>query len=216
MSITPKREIEYSITVDIPPGYHPLPLTNIDQALQNAAGPITEAAPDALNSSVSDVLGVLEFFLKALAARRTVYCGVGRHLTEAGEQVTSWITISLLQCGDPQNPRLVVQDFAMNKLAQDPSTVVEPVEADGRPMLFSEFTRRFPAPDLSAYEGRSDDVTVFQLEALVPSDDGTNVAVIEFSTLAVDSGPLYGEMLFGMATSIDFTELTPAYSSLNL
>lgn len=216
MNTTPKHRIEYSIGVDIPSGYHPLPLTDIDRTLRDVAGPITETAPDSVNSSIPEVLGVLEFFLKALAARRTVYCGVGRHMTEAGESITSWITISLLECGDPQNPRLVVQDLAMNKLAQAPSAVVEPVEADGRPMLFSEVTQRFPAPDLPAYEGKSGDIPVFQLEALVPSDDGTTVAVIEFSTLSVDSGPLYGEMLFGMATSIEFAALTPAYSSLNL
>lgn len=216
MNTTTKRRIEYSIAVEIPSGYHPLPLTNIDRTLRDAAGPIAQAAPDSLHSSVSDVLGVLEFFLQALAARRTVYCGVGRHLTEGGEPVTSWITISLLRCGDPRNPRLVVQDLAMDKLAQTPSAIVEPVEAAGRPMLFSEVTRRFPAPELPAYEGASGDIPVFQLEALVPSDDGTTVAAIEFATLSIDSGPLYGEMLFGMAASIEFTASTPKYSSLNL
>jgi|GEM_PF-4649654 len=216
MNNTPQPPAEYSIAVDIPSGYYPLPLENIDSILEGATGPITESAPSEIASSVPDVIGVLGFFLEALAARQAVYCGIGRHASETGQQVTSWLTISLLNCGEPQNPRLIAQELVINKLHEEPTAIVEAVDVDGRPMVFSELTRSFPAPDLPAFESRPADVAVFQLEALVPSDDGTTVAVIEFSTVSVESGPLYSEMLFTLAASIQFNKLTPQHSSLNL
>jgi len=216
MNNTEQPRSEYSIAVEIPPGYHPLPLENIGSVLESATAPIAQSVPSEIKSSVPDVIGTLGFFLETLAARQALYCGIGRHMSETGEQVTSWLTISLLNCGEPQNPRLVAQDLAINKLDEQPAAIVEPVDVGGRPMVFSELTRNFPAPDLPVFESRSGDVPVFQLEALVPSDDGTNVAVIEFSTVSVESGPLYSEMLFTMAASIRFNKLTSQYSSLDL
>ncbi len=216
MNTTSQPPVEYSIAVDIPPGYYPFPLDEGGTRLEGAAASFIDSAPEEMKSGIQDAIDVLEFLVQALAARRTVYCGIGRHMSEAGEQVTSWLTISLLQCGEPQNPRLVVQDLAMNKVAEEPSAVVEPVDVGGRPIIFSELTRQFPAPELPGVTSGTGDVSAFQLEALIPSDDGTTVAIIEFSTASVDSGPLYSEMLFTMAASVQFTKLTSQQSSLNL
>jgi hypothetical protein len=216
MNTTSHPPVGYSIAVDIPHGYYPLPLSGTGPTFENIATSFTESAPEEIRSGVSDAIAALGFFLEALTARQAVYCGIGRHMSDTGRRVTSWITISLLHCGEPRNPRLVLQDLAMNKLTQEPSAVVEPVDVGARPMLFSELTRRFPAPELPGIDGGTGDVPVFQLEALVPSDDGTTVAVIEFSTVSVGSGPLYSEMLFAMAASIRFIKSTSQHSSLSL
>lgn len=50
---------------------------------------------------------------------------------------------------------------------------------------------------------------VFQLEALVPADDGAKLVSIELSTPFVEHGPEFRGMVVEMAASVSFTAPPP-------
>ncbi len=213
-STVPPRGL--SLAATIPPGYHELPLGNVEEILSISAPVITDSVGDSLKESVPSVLGTLGFFLRTLAAKNAVYCGIGRHASEEGEPITSWLTISVMDYGERNNPRLVVQELAQYKMSQDNTDEVVPVDIHGRPMLFTERVQRYPAPDLPTGNTDGDDVPVFQAEAVVPSGDGTSIAVVEFSTISVAQGARYRAMLLAIADSVEFVESVFKPSSLDL
>ncbi len=205
-----------AISVEIPPGYHELPLTGIATAVRAAEPVLLRSTTGSLRESVPATLGTLEFLLGALAVRRAVYCGIGMHRGDAGQPVTSWLTISCKDAGEPRNPRLVILDLAQAKLRDEVPWRVEPVEIESRPVLFTEGVRRYPAPDLPAAPDVGDDALAFQMEALIPSSDGTTVAVIEVATTSLESGPEFAPMLFMMAASLEFEASASGAGSLDL
>ncbi|MGY4100126.1 hypothetical protein ACW2Q0_11325 [Nocardia sp. R16R-3T] len=205
-----------SLAVTIPPGYYELPLSDVEEILSISATLITDSVGDSLKEIVPIVLGTLGFFLRSLAAKNAVYCGIGRHASEEGEPITSWLTISVMDYGEKNNPRLVVQDLAQYKTSQDNAGELVSVDIHGRPILFTERVQRYPAPDLPTVNTDGDDVPVFQAEVLVPSGDGTSIAVVEFSTVSVAQGTRYRAMLLAIADSVEFVESVFKPSSLDL
>jgi hypothetical protein len=205
-----------AISVEIPPGYHELPLTDIASVVRAAEPVLLRSSTGSLRESVPATLGTLEFLLGALAVRSAVYCGIGMHRSGAGRSVTSWLTISCIDSGQRRNPRLVVLDLAQAKLREEVAWRIEPVEIGGRSVLFTEGVRHYPAPDLPAASGGGDDAPAFQMEALIPSSDGTTLAAIEVATASVESGPEFAPMLFGMAASLEFEASTSGGWSLDL
>lgn len=193
-----------------------MPLTDIHRTLELATPLVREAVPDGLKADVPSVIGTAGFFLEVLAAKNAVYCGMGKHFTEDGEPVVSWLTISVVGYGDERNPRLVVAEIVQDKLSFGPADSVELVDVFGRSTVFTEELRNYAAAQLSNVQEPESTTSVFQIEAIVPSSDGTTIAVIEFSTAASAHGPEYRAMVLGMAASIEFHETTSRTSSLDL
>ncbi|MFI2283956.1 hypothetical protein [Nocardia beijingensis] len=206
----------HAISIEIPPGYHELPLTDIATAVRAAEPVLLRSTTGSLRDSVPATLGTLEFLLGALAIRSAVYCGIGMHRSDAGQPVTSWLTISCIDAGEPRNPRLVILDLVQAKLREEVPWRAEPVDIEGRPVLFTEGVRRYPAPNLPAAPDVGDDASAFQLEALIPSSDGKTVAVIEVATASLEAGPEFAPMLFMMAASLEFETTVSGAGSLDL
>lgn len=206
----------YSVAANLPPGYHELPLDGIDRLIGSPVVDALSAASGVALETVPRVLGTLDFFLKTLAIKNVVYCGIGQHASLNGEPVTSWLTVSILEYGESRNPRLVVHELSADKLSSNFSGDLAPVDITGRPILLSESVQLYPAPELTEAEYSSDGVEVFQMEAIIPSDDGTNIAVIELSTISVENGPQFRQMLLSMATTLDFVNKASTKTSLHL
>ncbi|WP_063065098.1 hypothetical protein [Nocardia violaceofusca] len=207
---------EYEVAIEIPPGYFELPLHNIDNHL-DAALPFVENFSDGIPAdAVADVMGTLKFLLNALVAGNTRYCGLGQHVSDTGERVASWLVISVMKYGKPQNPRLTLADIATAKKWEDPSLIVEPVDIEGRPTLFTESIRTEPQPEITDLATESGSTAVFQLEAFIPSEDGTTIAAIEFSTISVSEGPNFRDMFFLLATSAKLDKTPSRPSTLNM
>ncbi|PPJ19178.1 hypothetical protein C5E44_08680 [Nocardia nova] len=207
---------EYELAVDIPPGYFELPLHNIDHQL-DAALPLVEKFSDGMPAeAVADVMGTLRFLLDALVAGNTRYCGLGQHVSDTGERVASWLVISVMKYGKPRSPRLTLADIATAKKLEDGSLVVEPVDIEGRPVLFTESIRTEPQPEITGLTTESASAAVFQLEAFIPSEDGTTIAAIEFSTVSVSEGPNFREMVFLLAASAKLDKTPSRPSMLNI
>jgi hypothetical protein len=205
-----------AISVQIPSGYDELPLTGIDSAIRAAEPVLLQSLTGSLRDSVPAALGTLEYLLGALAARSAVYCGIGVHRGSAGQSVTSWLTVSCIDAGEPRNPRLVILDLGQAKLREEFSWRLEPVEIGTRPVLFAEAVCRYPAPDLPAVAEAVEAGSAFQMEALIPSSDGATVAAIEVATTSVEQGPEFAAMLFAMAASLEFVASPSGGSSLDL
>ncbi|MFC9964779.1 hypothetical protein [Nocardia ignorata] len=204
MTSNPTRPPRYAVAVEIPPGYHELPLAGVATAISAADPLLSQQTTGTLRESVPKTLGTLEFMLEALAKRNAVYCGIGTHRSADGHPVVSWLTISCLDAGAPRNPRLTLADIAQHKTRDEIGWRVEGVDVGERPLLFSEGIGHYPSPDLPALRKSDDAAHTYQMEAVIPSPDGTTVAVVEVATAEVDRGPEFGPMLFGMAASLEF------------
>ncbi|WP_109529971.1 MULTISPECIES: hypothetical protein [Nocardia] len=215
MTDNPARPPRYAVAVEIPPGYHELPLTDIATAISAAEPLLSRRTAGELRASVPKTLGTLEFMLEALAKRNAVYCGIGTHRSADGHPVVSWLTISCLDAGAPRNPRLTLADIAQRKTRDEISWRVEGVDVGERPLLFSEGIGHYPAPDLPALPKSDDAARTHQMEAVIASPDGTTVAVIEVTTAEVDRGPEFAPMLFGLAATLEFVASSTT-SSLTL
>ncbi|MFE9582273.1 hypothetical protein ACFYO1_38255 [Nocardia sp. NPDC006044] len=205
-----------AVSATIPPGYFEMPLRDTHRILERATSLVRATVPDALKADVPSVIGTAGFFLEVLAAKNAVYCGMGKHSAENGEPVVSWLTVSVVGFGDERNPRLVVGEITRDKVASGGSGSVEIVDVAGRPMVFTEDRRTYTAARLSSVRATEGSASVFQIEAVVPSDNGASLAVIEFSTAALEHGPEYRAMVLGLAASIKFHESASRTSSLDL
>lgn len=200
-----ETSVNFSIAADIPQGFMELPLDTIDESIAQAdslfgslgAGTVTSAAPA--------VLQALRVLLSRLAQVNTVYCGLGRHVSAGGEQISSTLTISLTEYGEQRNPRLTLGDVLTGRRdAGETFKNAEFVELSARPILLLDRVRPTPTPDLPAYDSSKLQQEVYQLEAVVPSPDGSAIAVIDLSTPFVDNGEEYLSMVATMAASIEF------------
>jgi hypothetical protein len=195
------------VWVAIPPGYFPLPLADVDSRLAQAESILTGVADVAQQPVVHGFVGVLGVFLADLAARGTLYCGIGRHISPADESVvTSSLIVSLLEFPGARNPRLVLADLVRAKSGANERGQADLVDVLERPTLFFERTRQLPTPQLPGRPDVPGDAMspVFQLEAFVPSSDGGKLAIIEFSTPAESHGPQFRAMIVEMAASVSF------------
>ena len=196
-----------SIWAEIPTGYFPLPLEDIDTSMARAEEVLTELAPDEVRSAISPVVSTLTVLLQQLAARNTVYCGVGRHLSAVdGSVITSSLVLSHQTVGEKRNPRLVLKDLARKKADAGERGQADLVDVAGRPMFFFERTNMLPTPRLPGQPPVPEDSEspVFQLEAMVPSEDGSELVSIDFSTPMESHGPEFRAMVVQLAASVSF------------
>ena len=209
---------ETPVWVELPVGFAPLPTDDIDQRMATAETVLAELAPEELRAAVGPVVGVLTYFLRDLAARNTLYCGVGRHRSAMDDStVTSSLVVSLQRFWEERNPRLVLKDLLAAKLDAGDHGQSDLVDLDNGPVLFFETTRVMPTPQLPGQPPVPDGSTtrVFQLEALVPSADGTTMAAIEFSTPFESYGQGFRTMIVMMAASVSFTEPATTFRSIS-
>ncbi|WP_410870568.1 hypothetical protein [Nocardia sp. A7] len=195
------------ISVAIPDGYSAIPLGDVaahtDLIHTIGAG----ARPDSA-SFVSAIATLLE----SLVANGTRYCGVGAHLLPDGDPLYSCLTITVTDAvGGPRNPRLVLADLVQSRSADDTLGLSALVETDTHPVLFTEKVGSVLPPQCGENPATP---AVYQLQAVVPSDDGNSLVAIEFSTPDADRGIACRKMIADMARSVVFR--FPATSTLDL
>jgi hypothetical protein len=197
-----------AIWVEIPTGYVPLPVDDIHENMAVATEVVGEQASEEQRPAVSALIGVLTSYLSALAARNGLYCGVGHHLSAVdGSAITSSLVVALQEFPEKVNPRILLKDLALTKWEAGDRGQVDLVDVQGRPMLFFESDLELPTPELPGMPEAPEGSTskVYQLEALVPSDDGSKLVSIEFSTPFVPHGSEFRAMVVLMAASVSFT-----------
>ncbi|MEV0059348.1 hypothetical protein [Nocardia sp. NPDC050718] len=190
-----------SLSVVLPRGYHELPLDTIHEAVESAES-IVEFLPAEVAGDFPEVAAAIADLLTALRANNACYCAIGQHASADGTPVTSWLTLSLLDRGRTQNPRVTIAELAEEKATDGRGAHIETVELGGRTVLFVESTTTYAVVDDSAPEppGRA----VHQIEAIVVSDDGARIAVAVLSTADVAHGSDFGAMMVLLAGSITF------------
>lgn len=205
--------------IELPTGYFPLPLENIDEALATAEANLRELAPEDRRPMLSAVVGTFTVLLDELQARNTAYCGLGWHTAEDGAIVPSSLVVSLQTFPERRNPRLLLKDMVEIRAEAGEHGQVDLVDLESGPALFFESVLslprpRVPGPDAApeaervsepAQDVPDQNADVYQLQALVPSADGTKLAAIDFSTPDVPHGPRFRAMMVLMANSVSFT-----------
>ncbi|MGI5216988.1 hypothetical protein [Nocardia sp. CA-290969] len=208
-----------TIGIEIPHGYNEIPLGDLDALMQTAGPMITESVPGHIRNDVPNVLGALHFMLATLAANNTLYSGIGLHRTAESEIeriAVSWLTVSSFDYGEERNPRLVLSELIHTKAATKSRGKLAVVETPTVPVLYFEWTAKHIAPAIASYPAADDAPEVFQIEATVPSRDGTAIAVVELSTADPGAGPQYRGMVLDMAASVTFPQPPPDSESSSL
>ncbi|MEV4128450.1 hypothetical protein [Nocardia sp. NPDC049707] len=197
--------VDFSINIDIPQGFMELPLGTINESIAQADSLFGSLGAGTMTSAAPAVLQALRVLLSRLAQVNTVYCALGRHVSAGGQQISSTLTISLTEYGEQRNPRLTLGDVLTGRRAAgEKFKNVEFVELPARPILLVDRVKLAPTPELPAYDTSKAQQEVYQLEAVIPSPDGSAIAVIDLSTPFVDSGEEYLSMVAAMAASIEF------------
>ncbi|MFI5718024.1 hypothetical protein [Nocardia sp. NPDC051750] len=198
-----------TIGIDIPPGYNEIPLDDLDTLMQTVGPVITDSVPGQMRDDVPNILGTLHFMLATLASNNALYSGIGLHRTaepEAGRMAVSWLTVSSFDYGEERNPRLVLSELIKAKADTKAQGKLAMVESPTVPILYFEWTEKHAAPAIASYPAAGDTPEVFQIEATVPSRDGTAIAVVELSTADPGIGPQYRGMVLDMAASVTFPQ----------
>ena len=198
---------EPGVWLDIPEGYFALPLRDLDETVPAALRILTELGEPEQRPLIELTVGTLGVFLQDLAARNAVYCGIGRHASAVdGGEVTSTLVVSVQDTEAAGDPRLLLGEMLDRLAAEDWHGQADLLEVVGRPVLFCEQVQELPAPQLPGGPELPDDATapVFLLEALIPSDDGTLLAAIEFATPYIDNGPEFRTMMAMLAGALSF------------
>ncbi|WP_433601012.1 hypothetical protein ACQPXH_04095 [Nocardia sp. CA-135953] len=209
-------------TVDIwiPHGFMAMPLTDIESRIGVVQGIVGEMESSTTKAMAEAILPAALTLFAELAHRDTRYCGIGRHLSSDGNLITSCITVCVYETGgDKLNPRLRLTNLADSRSESGEIYNLEMADVGGRPMMFTERVTELPSPEFPERPFASATTATFQLEAVVPSDDGSALAAVELSTAAVDYGPEFRKMIVDMAESIEFRasgRTMPRPSSLDL
>lgn len=192
---------------DVPTGYFALPLNDVPGSMERAESVLTDVADEDQIPQIQAVTGVLSVFLSDLVATGALYCGVGRHISpDDNTVVTSSLVISYQEYEGERNPRLLLRDLLQAKADADERGQADLVDVLERPMLFFERVRQLPTPQFPGRPPVPEDATtaVHQLEAFVPSADGSKLAKIDFSTPFVAHGPEFRTMVVELAASVSF------------
>ncbi len=194
--------------IELPPGYFPLPLEDIDTTLATAQDNLRELAPQEQRPMLAAVIDTFTVLLEQLQERNAAYCGLGWHTAQDGEVVPSSLVVSLQRFPERRNPRLVLKDLVEVRAEAGEHGQVDVVDLERGPAMFFESVLALPRPRLpgqDAADGAQENADVYQLQALVPSEDGTKLAAIDFSTPDIPHGPHFRAMMVLMANSVSFT-----------
>ena len=201
---------ELNFWIELPPGYFPLPLTDIATTLAAAEANLRELAPPEQQELLAAVVDTFTVLLEQLQERDTAYCGLGWHTAEDGAIVPSSLVVSLQRLPQKRNPRLVLKELVELRAEANEHGQVDLVDLSPGPALFFESVLALPRPRLPGQPPNTEpnagpDADVYQLQAVVPSEDGTRLAAIDFSTPDVAHGTRFRAMMVLMANSVSFT-----------
>ncbi|HYU03718.1 MAG TPA: hypothetical protein VEL02_07735 [Jatrophihabitantaceae bacterium] len=195
------------VWLSIPPGYAELPLDDIPQTIDVTRRLVTELGTPEQRQAGEFVLGSLTVFLEALAERKAIYCGIGRHQSALNRQpITSSLVVTVLDFPGERNPRLVLRDLLIGKAQAHEAGQPDIFDLPNGPVAFFEHTLSLPNPAIPGQHvlAASTEVPVWQLEAYVPSATGNRLVTIEASTPFADHGPQYRAMVVAMAAGVAF------------
>ncbi|MFX0579882.1 hypothetical protein [Nocardia nepalensis] len=196
---------ETTVDIWIPHGFMAMPLTEIESRIGIVQEIVGEMEPSTTKATAEAILPAAATLFAELAYRDARYCGIGRHLSTDGNLITSCITVCVYETGGEKiNPRLRLANLAGERARSGEVYNVEMADVGGRPMMFTERVTELPTPELPGRPYGSATTGTYQLEAVVPSGDGSALAAIELSTVAVGYGPEFRKMVVGMAASIEF------------
>lgn len=193
--------------IRIPPSYSAMPLEDASDRLGTADSLIMDVAFHDVRAQTKVLIDALKVFLDDLVTAGALYCGIGRHTSpEDDVVVTSTLVVSHQKYVGIRNPRLLLSDLLSAKSEANEQGQADLVDVVERPMLFFERVRTLPTPQFPGHPDVDEDATspVFQLEAHIPSDDGRELVVIEFSTPFISHGPLFRTMVVEIAASVSF------------
>lgn len=206
LEVHPDGEGERDIWLEIPTSYLPLPVQNAEAALAEAEPTLTELCPPERQDLLYATMNTFAMLLPELEQRNVVYCGLGWHeLPDSDEIASSSLVISLQSMGAERNPRLVLGDLVTAAADAGDHAQADLVDLANGPALFFESVRSLKKPTLPGETGDPGYADVYQLEAMVPSEKGDLIAVLEFSTPQVEYGALYREMMVLITNSVSFT-----------
>ncbi|MBF6327447.1 hypothetical protein [Nocardia transvalensis] len=198
---------ETTIRVAIPEGYIALPLQGIDDSISAATSLFEQLGPGGVSDAAPAVLRTLRTFLTRLSSLNVAYCGLGKHRSSDGRTMTSTLVITASRYGEQRNPRLTLADYLSAKEGSAGCLNVEIIEISGNTILISDRVTRMPSPEFPTSGSEPDEPTeteVYQIEAVVPSRDGSRIAVVELSTTFVESGEEYVPVVAALAGTIEF------------
>ncbi|MFD3506119.1 hypothetical protein [Nocardia sp. NPDC058666] len=194
------------ISVAIPDGYNAIPLGDVV-----AHADLVHAIGDGTRPDSVSFLSAITTLLESLVANGTRYCGIGAHLLPDGEPLYSCLTVTVGDTvGGQRNPRLVLSDLVQSRSVDGTLGLSALVETDTHPVLFTEKVGSV----IPSQPAGSRAPAVYQLQAVVPSEDGRSLVAIEFSTPDVERGIACRKMISDMARSVTFRPQVG--SSLNL
>jgi hypothetical protein len=198
---------ENRLWVRVPPGFLALPIgPGAERTLVDAGEYLRELLPERQRELLPSVIGTMTALLDLLARDGALYAGVGAHTAEDGEWVTSTLVVSAHALNQKRNPRLALRDYVEVMAADGDHGQVEMVGLpDGRSALSVERVAQLPArqlPDEPPQPGVM--VGVYQLQLIVPSSDGSRMAVLEFCTPYVAQGPDFRAMMIWFAVTVAF------------
>lgn len=197
---------EADLWIGVPPGFLALPVENPAARIAEAGEVLAQFVPEESRALFEATLGSLELLLTELSVRRAVYCGLGFHTAQDGEQISSSLVASLHSFPEKRSPRLVIGDMVTAQEESGEPGHVELLDLDNGPAMFVEAVRELPTPQLPGGPEIPDGAMskVYQLRALVPSGDGTKLAALEFSTPRVEHGIQFRTMMALMAATVAF------------
>lgn len=202
----PQDQDALDFWVELPPGYIPLPLQDPEETLAAAQSNLEELTPEDNRDLLAAVIGTFTLMLDQLQERNAVYCGLGWHTTEDGTVVSSSLVASIQPVREKRSPRLVLKDMIQLRAESGEHGQVDVVDLENGPALFFESVATLPRPQIPGRPpNENPDAEVYQLQALVPSDDGTKLVALDFSTPDIPHGPRFRAMMVLMANSVSFT-----------
>lgn len=205
-NLEPQEEAgEVAIWLDLPGGYLPLPLENAVDRLAEVEPVLAELCPPEREDLLYATLNAFAVLLTELDARNAIYCGLGWHTAEDGSVISSTLVISLQPTGEKRNPRLILSDLVQVAADAGDKGQADLLDLPKGPALFYERVRSLRKPALPGQEGDPGKADVYQIEVILPDEDGNLLAALEFSTPNVAYGTLYREMMVLLANSVSFT-----------
>jgi hypothetical protein len=196
---------DLNLWIELPSGYLPLPVENSVERLAEVEPVLAELCPPERRELLYATLNTFATLLTELGQRNTAYCGLGWHTAEDGTAISSTLVVSLQPTEEERNPRLLLGDLVQAAANAGDQGQAELVDLPSGPALFFESVRNLRKPMLPGQEGDPGRADVYQLEAIVPSERGNLLAVMEFSTPQVEYGTLYRDMMVELAQSVSFT-----------
>lgn len=201
----PRNEGDVAVWLELPAGYLPLPVENSVERLAEVEPVLAELCPPEREDLLYATLNTFATLLTELDQRNAVYCGLGWHTAPDESVVSSTLVVTLQPTGEQRNPRLVLGDLVQAAANADDQAQADLVDLPGGPALFFESVRSLRKPALPGQQGDPGRADVYQLEAIVPSEQGDLLATLAFSTPNLESGTLFREMMVLLANSVSFT-----------